>query len=117
VRILHVLINQDSQLWCRIDRFLLSLDWEEQFPNISKRRLPRNRSDHFPLLLDCGGSDRGNRYYKFENMWMKSEGFVEQVKTWWMSYRFQGSPSFVLARKLKALKSDLKKCNEEFSVM
>jgi len=49
---------------------------------------------------------RGSRYYKFENMWLKYEGFVEQVKTWWVSYSYQGTPSYVLAQKLKALKSD-----------
>jgi hypothetical protein len=31
------------------------------------------------------------------------------VKTWWLSYSFQGSPSYILASKLKALKVDLKK--------
>jgi hypothetical protein len=35
------------------------------------------------------------------------------VKQWWDSYLFQGSPSFVLAHKLKALKLDLKKWNEK----
>jgi hypothetical protein len=30
-----------------------------------------------------------------------------------MSYEFSGLPSFILANKLKALKSDLKKSNEE----
>jgi len=46
-------------------------------------------------------------------MWLKYEGFVEQVKKWWMSYEFSSLPSFVLANKLKALKADLKKWNEE----
>jgi hypothetical protein len=46
-------------------------------------------------------------------MWLKSKRFVDQVKTWWLSYSFQGSPSFVLASKLKALKTDLKKRNKE----
>jgi hypothetical protein len=35
------------------------------------------------------------------------------IRKWWDSYSFQGSPSFVLARKLKTLKLDLKKWNEE----
>jgi hypothetical protein len=39
--------------------------------------------------------------------------FVGLVKQWWDSYHFQGTPSYVLARKLKALKIDLKKWNEE----
>jgi hypothetical protein len=60
-----------------------------------------------------GAQRRGSRYFKFENMWLKFEGFVDQVKTWWMSYEFHGLPSYVLASKFKALKADLKKWNEE----
>ena len=46
-------------------------------------------------------------------MWLKADGFVDRVRTWWESYLFQGSPSFQIASKLKALKLDLKKWNEE----
>jgi hypothetical protein len=46
-------------------------------------------------------------------MWLKSEGFLDQVKLWWQSYKFHGCPSYVLACKLKALKVDLRKWNEE----
>jgi hypothetical protein len=52
------------------------------------------------------------RYFKFLNMWLKSEGFVDKVKLWWFSYYFQGTPNYNLAFKLKALKSDLKAWNE-----
>jgi hypothetical protein len=38
---------------------------------------------------------------------------VDRVRRWWFSYNFQGSPSFILASKLKALKVDLKIWNEE----
>ena len=69
--------------------------------------------DHFPILIDAGDASRGKRSFKFENMWLKAEGFVDLLKQWWDSYVFQGSPSFVLAHKLKALKSDLKRWNEE----
>jgi hypothetical protein len=41
-------------------------------------------------------------------MWLKFGGFVDWVRQWLTAYCFQGSPSFVLARKLKALKDDLK---------
>jgi hypothetical protein len=56
---------------------------------------------------------RGRRPFKFKNMWLKVEGFVDLVKQWWESYVFQGTPSFVFARKLKGLKLDLKRWNEE----
>jgi len=46
-------------------------------------------------------------------MWLKVDGFVGLVKQWWDSYSFHGSPSFVLACKLKALKQNLKIWNVE----
>jgi hypothetical protein len=35
------------------------------------------------------------------------------VKRWWGSYIYEGRPSYVFARKLKALRANLKKWNEE----
>jgi hypothetical protein len=64
-------------------------------------------------MLECGQFQQGKRPFRFENMWLKAEGFVDQVRQWWGSYQFHGSPSHVLAKKLKALKSDLKKWNVE----
>ena len=61
-----------------------------------------------------GGSvNKGRSAFKFENMWLKEEGFVKRVRHWWNGYCFSGSPSFILARKLKAFKEDLKKWNKE----
>ena len=54
---------------------------------------------------------RGKSPFQFENMWLKDEGFVDRVEAWWSSYSFSGPPSLVLARKLKALKEDLKNWN------
>ena len=45
-------------------------------------------------------------------MWLRVDNFVDKVKKWWASYLFQGTPSFILAKKLAALKLDLKKWNE-----
>ena len=58
-------------------------------------------------------SQKGRRPFKFENIWLSSDGFVDKVKGWWESYHFEGTPSFILARKLKALKLDLKQWNVE----
>ena len=41
-------------------------------------------------------------------MWLKAKGFFEKVHSWWDSYNFQGSPSYRIAKKLRALKVDLK---------
>jgi hypothetical protein len=97
----------------RIDRFLYSDEWDGLFPKIQQKRLPRILSDHFPILLECGDFSRGRRPFRFENMWLKADGFKERVKEWWDSYIFYGTPSYIMACKLKALKVDLKKWNEE----
>ena len=56
---------------------------------------------------------RGKSAFKFENMWLKVAGFQDKIQGWWSSYSFNGPPSLVLARKLKALKEDLKIWNKE----
>ena len=50
---------------------------------------------------------RGKSPFKFENMWLKIDGFVDRVQSWWNRHSFVGTPSFVLAKKLKALKEDI----------
>uniref|UniRef100_A0A2N9H2I2 Endonuclease/exonuclease/phosphatase domain-containing protein n=1 Tax=Fagus sylvatica TaxID=28930 RepID=A0A2N9H2I2_FAGSY len=105
--------NREEEAMSRIDRFLFTVAREDQFPSITQRRLPRLLSDHFPLLLECGQIQLGKRPFRFENMWLKAEGFMDHVRQWWGSYQFHGSPSHVLANNLKALKTDLKNWNIE----
>lgn len=64
-------------------------------------------------LVTGEGLSRGSHSFKFENMWLKAEGFVDMVKQLWDSYKFLGTPCFILANKLKRLKLDLKRWNKE----
>jgi hypothetical protein len=67
-------------VWYRIDRFLVSSEWEALFSGVSQKRLPRLCSDHFRIFLGCGDVLRGTRPFKFENIWLKVESFVGLVK-------------------------------------
>ena len=40
-------------------------------------------------------------------MWLKTDGFKDRVHSWCNRYSFLGISSFVLAKKLKALKEDI----------
>ena len=105
--------NKEHAAMSQLDRFLCSDNWEDSFPTIIQKRLPRILSDHFLIILESGDFSRGRRPFRFENMWLKTNGFKEKVKGWWDSYIFYGTPSYILACKRKALKLDLKKWNEK----
>ena len=53
--------------------------------------------------------------FRFENMWLKTNGFVDRVDSWWNRHSFSGIPSYVFAKKLKVLKEDIIQWNcQEF---
>ena len=52
----------------KLDRFLVSEDWEGHFKGVVQSTLPRPVSDHFPILLDGGGVRKGSVPFRFENM-------------------------------------------------
>ena len=52
----------------RIDRVLVSADWEDHFLDMTQRPLPRVILDHCPLLVKAGVMSRGKTSFKFENM-------------------------------------------------
>ena len=103
-----------NQKMARLDRFLITDDWENYVRNVTQSTLPRPFSDHFSILLIGGGSlVRGPTPFRFENMWLKTEGFKSLIDGWWKRFDVRGASSFVVAEKLKALKIKLKGWNKE----
>ena len=70
-------------------------------------------SDHCPILLDGVGVRRGPTPFRFENMWLKEEGFKDVLRLWWEGLNFSGSASLILAEKMKAFKPILRSWNKE----
>ena len=97
----------------RLDRFLVTANWESHCNKVTQRRLPRPVSDHFPILLDSDGVKSRPAPFRFELMWLKYEGFKDILKGWWQNLQFHGSFSYILSAKLKALKGILKVWNRD----
>ena len=50
----------DQPAISRIDRALVTPDWEDHFPDVLQWILPRPISDYSPILLEAGGKFRSN---------------------------------------------------------
>ena len=106
--------GMNNQRMARLDKFLVIDDWDVFFGGSYQRLLPGTTFDHSPLLLVGGGvSARGPMPFRFENMWLKADGFKNLIINWWQSTKVIGSGSYVLVEKVKALKSKLRHWNKE----
>jgi hypothetical protein len=67
----------------KLDRVLLSPEWELKFPNVTVQALDSSRSDHMPLLLNGKApTNLGNHYeFTFELCWFIREGFHDMVSS------------------------------------
>lgn len=54
----------------QLDRFLVSTEWLDLFPDCTLQALAQLISDHCPLLLEIGMEDWGPLPFKFEIMWL-----------------------------------------------
>ena len=65
----------------RLDRFIVSKEWDCLFSGSRRSILPRPTSDHFPILLEGGRSlSKGPFLFRFENIWIKEEGFKDLIR-------------------------------------
>ena len=91
----------------RLDRFMVSVDWEEFFPDMIQKRLPRPLYDRFPICLKTSVLERGKSPFRFQNMWLEFEAFSNLIKEWWGERQVLGFASFIVASKLKYIKEKL----------
>ncbi|KAL6351122.1 hypothetical protein AAG906_031708 [Vitis piasezkii] len=63
--------RHNNQSWARLDIFLVTQNWLDQFSGVFQSKLPRPTSNHFLILLESGGLRIGPSHFRFENMWLK----------------------------------------------
>jgi mannosylglycoprotein endo-beta-mannosidase len=67
----------------RIDRVLVSVDWDLLNPDSILQALSSSISDHAPLHLALSAAPRPKKRFQFELCWTKLEGFQDAVKEAW----------------------------------
>ncbi|XP_042005796.1 uncharacterized protein LOC121754520 [Salvia splendens] len=71
----------------RLDRVLVSEMSTQLFDAIRVTNLPRVASDHGPILVRCRIPNNlgDGRAFRFQNMWVRHEGFADLVRGDWMA--------------------------------
>ncbi|WJX76187.1 hypothetical protein P8452_59630 [Trifolium repens] len=92
----------------RIDRILISDEWASRWGSVALWALPRDISDHCPLVLKYCHEDWGAKPFRFNNFWLENKNLKGIVESFWGSYSVDGWMGHVLKEKLKGLKTTLR---------
>lgn len=96
-----------------LDRFLVSAEFDMHFPTLAAQVMGKPFSDHAPIRFNCDIQDWGPCPLRFQAMWLHNTDLLERMKVWWELFSFHGSAGFVLAKKLQALKAEIKVWNKD----
>jgi hypothetical protein len=77
--------NQEHVVMSHIVRVFCSTEFDRAYPFATVRALPRNPSDHTPLLweLEQGGGEGGKGRFNIQKWWMQREKFTELARKVW----------------------------------
>ena len=87
----------------------MSGSWENIFPLVKVKKLPRNISDHNPLVVDSGNlSAKMHSSFVFEIGWLKHPDFKQIIERIWSKPCRAKSTLDKIQQKLKLCKQYLK---------
>lgn len=86
----------------KLDRALVSVEWESLYPTSFLSVLSTNISDHCSLHLVLEANLRRGRRSHFESFWTRVEGFQEVVREAWSSQPLIRNPFKRLSAKFEA---------------
>ncbi|XP_019447298.1 PREDICTED: uncharacterized protein LOC109350521 [Lupinus angustifolius] len=96
----------------RLDMFLLSAEWIDNWEGVFQWALPRSFSDHCLILLKYKLIKRGPNPFKFNNCWLNHKEFKGFIQNSWGGLSVVGWHAFVIKEKLRLLKGQIKMWNK-----
>lgn len=78
-----------------------------------QKSLPRLGSDHVPIRLELGDHFSSPRTFRFEEVWVTTDGFQEMIQLWWEDMTPTGCGAFVISKKLAGLRERLREWAKE----
>ena len=68
--------NTENPILEKLDRVLVTKEWEDLFPQVTVKRLPREVSDHNPLIVSTGKKENlPFIQFRFDLNWFKKPEF------------------------------------------
>lgn len=89
----------------KLDRFLYTPLWEQNFQSHQVPCLARPTSDHFPLLKESKSLKRGPCPFKFDNRCLSNKDLAHSIQNKWETVEKVGHPGFAIMKALKELAS------------
>jgi hypothetical protein len=81
--------KQANAIMSKLDRVLVSFDWDLKYPFTTCESLTRVGSDHCPIVVDTEDKRMEQPYlFRFEMAWLTQAGFKELLRERW-PYREQ----------------------------
>lgn len=75
--------EREIPTWVRLDRALVTLDWEEQYPDSHLQALGTDASDHCPILLQTNLRISSEPRFHFEPYWPKFSDYQAALLRGW----------------------------------
>lgn len=100
--------KHDGNAMSRLDRFLLSEGWTNEWGVGAQWFGKRDVSDHCPISLKDDRANWGPKPFRFNNCWLQHAGFKQFVQTTWTSLRVAGWRIYGFKEKFRKLKEILK---------
>lgn len=98
----------------KLDRFLISTDWDQTFPLTRVLALPRITSDHSPILLSTNDRKLGC-LFRFEEVWLSRDDFCILAPIWWSEVWPKSTSVLTFVAKLRHCRKRIKEwCSTHF---
>ncbi|OAY84113.1 hypothetical protein ACMD2_08310, partial [Ananas comosus] len=105
---------QNHPTLAKLDRFLISTEWDQQFPMSNVEAVPRITSDHCPILLSTGDKPK-RKLFRLKEVWLRNEDFIKRIPVWWREVQHNDSALHSLNAKLRHCRKQIKKwCASNF---
>ncbi|GLU11953.1 hypothetical protein SLE2022_286700 [Rubroshorea leprosula] len=105
--------KSDGSAQSRLDRFLLSENFQEAWGDCVQIAIKRSISDHCPISLSSSNANWGPRPFKSIDSWTSHHDFGKMIQSSWNSFQVEGYWGFKCKEKLKVLRIHLKQWNKD----